>query len=67
MTPRCFIHTAEKRLRDYIKKHKAKWDAVSDMDKATWSHTLRERYIKEGMSLETTSFTQWFRHVEEIR
>ena len=62
-----YRYIAEKRLRDYLRKHKAKWNAVSEQDKITWSQNLRERYIKDGMSLETTSPVQWLRHVEGLK
>lgn len=63
-----YKYIAEKRMKEYLKKHRDKWNAVSDADKTTWSQTLRERYIKsEGMQMENISFTQWLKHIEEIR
>lgn len=62
-----YRYAAEKRLKEYLKKHKSKWDAASEAEKVAWSQTLRERYLKEGMTMESISFTQWLKHIEEIR
>ena len=64
---RKYRYIAEKRLHHYFLKHKSKWDAVSEEEKVAWSQNLRERYVKDGLGLETTSPTQWVRHIEELR
>lgn len=59
---------AEKRLSKYIKKHKKKWDALTEAQIMEISRNLRERYIKtEGMPMETMAFPTWLKRVEEIR
>ena len=56
----------EKRFSDYFKAHKSLWDAVSDENKMAVSSKVRERNVREGMTMETIPIGEWLKHIEEI-
>ena len=56
----------EKRFAEYFKKYKDIWDGVTDANKMVVSSKVRERNVREGMSMETISIGEWLKHIEEI-
>ena len=56
----------EKRFSEYFKKFKDIWDGVTDENKMVVSSKVRERNVREGMSMETISISEWLKHIEEM-
>lgn len=53
----------ERRFAEYFKKHKDKWDALSQQEKAAISVGVRQRSVGEGMLLESITIDQWLERV----
>lgn len=61
----CYRQAVYRRMRDYLAKHKDKWDTLDESERMTLSNGLRTRNIREGMPIETISFAQWMTEVQE--
>lgn len=62
-----YRRAAEKRIGQYLKKHRKLWESISPQDRMDISNTLRTRYISEGMLMESKSFANWLKLVEESK
>ena len=56
----------EKRFAKYYKEHKILFDALPIGTRAQILQGLRNRFYQEGMLLETQTFEQWIKHIEEL-
>ena len=56
----------ERRFKDYWLKHKYLHDTISQNDKAQIIMGLRGRMYGEGVILETLTFNEWIKQVEEL-
>lgn len=54
-TERCFLK--------FFKKHRPKWDAVSEQDKVLISSQVRQRKVTEGMLIESMTVDQWLSQI----
>lgn len=57
----------EKHFKEYFKKHKRLWDAVSMMDKMQISNGVRARSINEGMGMERLTVDEWLKHIGGLK
>lgn len=55
----------ELHFANFYKKYKERWDAVSDDVKAQSSVAIRNKYVKEGMQMESLTITQWLEKILE--
>lgn len=49
----------ERRFARYYRAHKAAWDGAKTENKMTVSESVRRRYVREGMGMETMTIEQW--------
>lgn len=49
----------EKRFDAYYKSHKNLWDSLTEEEKVSLSSQIRNRYVTEGMPMETITLNQW--------
>lgn len=56
----------EKRFADYYKRYKSLWDGAKTENKMKVSESVRRRYVREGMGMETMTIEQWLTHVESF-
>lgn len=55
----------ERRFAEYYKEFKDRFLSVSDQDKMQIVAGIRNRMFAEGLMLETITFDQWIKHIEE--
>ena len=60
-----YRHATELRFKEYWLKYKYLHDAIAPLDKAQIIMNIKNRMYGEGMILETLTFSEWIRHVEE--
>jgi len=65
-THKDYRDTTEKRVAEYYHKHKAGFDAMTDVEKMKASSIVRERSINKGMMMESVSFPEWLRHIDSL-
>ena len=53
----------EQRFARYYRAHKAAWDGAKLENKMTVSESVRRRYVREGMGMETMTIEQWLGHI----
>ncbi len=56
----------EKRFKDYYLQFKMLFETTNEQLKIQVSNGIRNRMVQEGMKMETITFDQWIRHVEEL-
>lgn len=56
----------EKRFAKYYQDHKILFDALPIGIRAQILQGLRNRFYQEGMLLETQTFEQWIKHIQEL-
>lgn len=61
-----YRESVEKRFSEYFSKHKARWDALEDVERMVISNSVRSRSIVEGMQMETVTIDDWLRHVSGL-
>ena len=62
-----YRYKTEKHFKEYFKKHKKLWDAVSMMDKMQISNGVRARSINEGMGMERLTVDEWLKHIGGLK
>ena len=65
-THKNYRDAVEERFSRYYRKHKERWESMSEQDKMTISNGIRQRVIKEGMPMESITINQWLEHVSEM-
>lgn len=55
----------ERRLAEYIAKHRNRWDLLTDEQKMKISTIVRNRSVMAGMQMESIAFPEWFKHIQE--
>ena len=61
-----YRYATEKRFKDYWHKYKYLHDAIDKQIKAQIIMGIKNRMYMEGMVLETQTFEQWIKEIEEI-
>ena len=61
-----YLTQTERRLSEYLHKHRTEWDALPMQNRMEISNDLRTRYIREGMPMERLSFADWLEHITNI-
>ena len=61
-----YRYATEKRFKEYWLKYKYLHDSIPQDIKAQIIMGIKNRMYGEGMILETMTFTEWIRQVEEI-
>ena len=54
-----YRQAVEKRFSEYYRKHKTKWQAVSEQEKMMISNSVRQRSVMEGMPMESITIEDW--------
>lgn len=65
-TNESYRNAVEKRFTSYYKKHKSKWDKLTEQEKMAISNGVRTRSVMEGMPMETITIDSWLKHITEI-
>lgn len=65
-TNKHYRDSVEKRFSDYYKKHKSRWNKLTDQEKMAISNGVRTRSVMEGMPMETITIDQWLKHIEQL-
>lgn len=60
-----YREAVEVRFSKYFKKHKEKWNKITQQDKMMISNGVRTRSISEGMPMETITIDNWLKHIDE--
>ena len=56
----------EKHFSRYFKKHKHFWQEISDETRMEISDMVRSKSIKDGMTMETMTISQWLEKIESL-
>jgi len=56
----------EKRFAEYYKKHRQKWDELTEQEKMLISNGVRTRSVMEGMPMESITINQWLEYIEKL-
>lgn len=65
-TNESYRDAVEKRFTSYYKKHKSRWDKLTEQEKMAISNGVRTRSVMEGMPMETITINSWLEHISEI-
>ena len=61
-----YRHATEMRFKDYWFKYKKLHDSISQEERAQIIMGIKNRMYGEGMLLETLTFAEWIKQVEEM-
>lgn len=56
----------EKHFSEYYKKRKEMWESLSNEDKMQLSNSIRQRYVYEGMMMESITLEDWLKKIETL-
>ena len=56
----------EERFSQYYKKHRARWQKMSEQEKMVISNGVRMRMVNEGMQMESITIDDWLKHLTEL-
>ena len=56
----------EERFSQYYKKHRARWQKMSEQEKMVISNGVRMRMVNEGMPMESITIDDWLKHLTEL-
>jgi hypothetical protein len=62
-----YRHATEKRFKEYWLKYKTLHDSIPQDIKAQIIMGIKNRMYAEGMVLETLTFNEWIKQVEEMK
>ena len=57
---------SERRFAEYFKKHRNQWDSIPEDQKIGMSMEIRNRFIGQGMPMETITFPAWIEKINNM-